>query len=179
MIAYGEKYAAAQDKLENAKTNLAKAQKLVDLLKNYQEVPTPQVTVIHEIEKVPETSSPNINGSSNNSASSTSSPANEEVKNKTTQKFSIYLKEQIKSLKNGKTLRLKNKGYVATLKNKHPLPMVKFVKNKRTKLHTKIKPYKLYKVKSIKKFSDQIWAKISSKNEWVNIKYLTLFKKID
>lgn len=179
MVSYGEKYAAAQDKLENAKTNLAKAQKLVDLLKNYQEVPIPQVTVIHEIEKVPETPSANTNMSSTNTKQNKLSVSKESSEKKTTSKISTDLKQQIKSLKNGKALNLKGKSYVATLKVKHPLPMVKIVKAKRVKLAIKVKPYRLYKVKAIKRINNQIWVELSSKNEWINIKYLTFFKKID
>lgn len=179
MVSYGEKYAAAQDKLENAKTNLAKAQKLVDLLKNYQEVPTPQVTVIHEIEKVPETPSANTNVSSNNIEQNKFSVSKDSSEKTTTPKVSTNLKQQIGSLKNGKALNLKGKSYVATLKAKHPLSMVKIVKAKRVKLAIKVKPYKLYRVKAIKRIKSQIWVKLSSTNEWTNIKYLTLFKKID
>lgn len=179
MVSYGEKYAAAQDKLENAKTNLAKAQKLVDLLKNYQEVPTPQVTVIHEIEKMPEPPSANTNVSSPHTEQNKLSVSKESSEKTTTPKASTNLKQQIESLKNGKALNLKGKGYVATLKAKHPLSMVKIVKAKRVKLAIKVKPYKLYRVKAIKRIKSQIWVKLSSKNEWANIKYLTLFKKID
>ena len=179
MVSYGEKYAAAQDKLENAKTNLTKAQKLVDLLKNYQEVPTPQVTVIHEIEKVAETPSTNTNVSSTNTEQNKFSVSKGSSEKTTTPKVSTNLKQQIESLKNGKALNLKGKSYVATLKAKHPLSMVKIVKAKRVKLAIKVKPYKLYRVKAIKRIKSQIWVKLSSKNEWANIKYLTLFKKID
>lgn len=179
MVSYSEKYAAAQDKLENAKTNLVKAQKLVDLLKNYQEVPTPQITVIHEIEKVPETPSANTNVSSNNVEQNKFSVSKDSSEKTTTPKVSTNLKQQIESLKNGKALNLKGKGYVATLKAKHPLSMVKIVKAKRVKLAIKVKPYRLYKVKAIKRINNQIWVELSSKNEWINIKYLTFFKKID
>ena len=179
MVSYGEKYAAAQDKLENAKTNLTKAQKLVDLLKNYQEVPTPQVTVIHEIEKVAETPSTNTNVSSTNTEQNKFSVSKGSSEKTTPPKVSTNLKQQIESLKNGKALNLKGKSYVATLKAKHPLFMVRIVKAKRVKLAIKVKPYRLYKVKAIKRINNQIWVELSSKNEWINIKYLTFFKKID
>ena len=97
MVSYGEKYAAAQDKLENAKTNLTKAQKLVDLLKNYQEVPTPQVTVIHEIEKVAETPSTNTNVSSTNTEQNKFSVSKGSSEKTTTPKVSTNLKQQIES----------------------------------------------------------------------------------
>ena len=57
--------------------------------------------------------------------------------------------------------------------------MVRIVKAKRVKLAIKVKPYRLYKVKAIKRINNQIWVELSSKNEWINIKYLTFFKKID
>lgn len=180
MMSYSKKDDAAKAKLDNAKTNLAKAQKLVDLLKDYQKSATPQVTVIHEIDRVPVTpTTNNSNESSNNSKSNSLSTAKANSKNKIIPEPSTDLKDQIKNLKNGKSLNLKNKGYVATLRAKHPLSMIKIVKAKKIKLHTKVKPYKLYSIKAIKRINNQIWIKMSSQNEWINSKYLNLFKKID
>ena len=36
-----------------------------------------------------------------------------------------------------------------------------------------------YSIKKVKRINKQIWYKISSKNEWINSKYLNLFKKVD
>lgn len=139
MMSYSKKDDAAKAKLDNAKTNLAKAQKLVDLLKDYQKSATPQVTVIHEIDRVPVTpTTNNSNESSNNSKSNSLSTAKANSENKIIPEPSTDLKDQIKNLKNGKSLNLKNKGYVATLRAKHPLSMIKIVKAKKSNFILKL-----------------------------------------
>ena len=139
MMSYSKKDDAAKAKLDNAKTNLAKAQKLVYLLKNYQKSATPQVTVIHEIDRVPVTpTTNNSNESSNNSKSNSLSTAKTNSENKIIPEPSTDLKDQIKNLKNGKSLNLKNKGYVATLRAKHPLSMIKIVKAKKSNFILKL-----------------------------------------
>ena len=182
MMSYGKQYESAKSKLENAKKNLAKAQKLLALLKDYQKGLTPQVKIIHEIETVP-VPQPTTNTStaevSSNSTKSENIPQND-ASHQPISKVKVSLKKKINTLQNHKSLPLKGKGYVALLKIKHSVSVVKINKtNKIIKLHAKAKRAKLYNIKEIKRINKQKWSKISSKNEWVNLKNFNLFKKID
>lgn len=182
MMSYGKQYESAKSKLENAKKNLLKAQKLLALLKDYQKGLTPQVKIIHEIETVP-VPQPTTNTStaevSSNSTKSENIPQND-ASHQPISKVKVSLKKKINTLQNHKSLPLKGKGYVALLKIKHSVSVVKINKtNKIIKLHAKAKRAKLYNIKEIKRINKQKWCKISSKNEWVNLKNFNLFKKID
>ncbi|MDM8291343.1 hypothetical protein QUW39_08670 [Lactobacillus crispatus] len=165
-----------------ANKDLAKAQKLLALLKDYQKGLTPQVKIIHEIETVP-VPQPTTNTStaevSSNSTKSENIPQND-ASHQPISKVKVSLKKKINTLQNHKSLPLKGKGYVALLKIKHSVSVVKINKtNKIIKLHAKAKRAKLYNIKEIKRINKQKWCKISSKNEWVNLKNFNLFKKID
>lgn len=182
MVSYGKQYGSAKSKLENAKKNLAKTQKLVALLKGYQKDSTPQVKIIHEIQTIPipqQTAKISTSEVSSNNTKSENIPQ-DTVSHQTVSKEKVGLKAKIKALKNHESLSIKDKGYVAILKIKRPVKIVRINKaNKIIKLHSKAKRTKLYSIKKVKRINKQIWCKISSKNAWINLKYLNLFKKVD